>query len=872
MTIPTILIDGYGFVFRAYHVQPPLTSPDGAPVGAIFGMTSMLMKLITDFRPTKCAIVFDGGGKNHRHERYPEYKANRPPTPEDLKYQMPLIRDLASALGFPILEKPNTEADDIIATVATQLASQGEKVIIVSSDKDLMQLISENIQMYDPLKGKYIDIDIVKEKFGIGPDRVRDALALIGDSSDNIPGAPGIGPKTAADLIEQFGGLEEILAGSDNIKQEKRRIIIKENEAQIRLSWDLVGLKYDIDITYNGALNWHAPDRDVLSKFLERYGFKALVKRAEKLFGMDLDTTSMEAQIANKSQDQDVIQLITSTVQLKDLMNLAIENGMLALYIDTSNDIGNKLWIAVDSSKSYVISLDVNKVDAQRDLFAEVKNNIELDPLQKVISDMSVKKITYDIKRFWHLFKRVVCADHNQDGFEDLALMHYAYSAGTSQLSSNEFLAQNAISNFIGIYNCYKQELQRNKALSLYYDIDMPLAQVLYRMECVGVKIDQSKLAMMSEKFYAEIKSLELQVYKISGEEFNIGSPKQLGEVLFDKMHLQTGKISSKSKTYSTGAEVLEGLSEAGFEIADLVLRWREISKLKNTYTDSLPKKIDPHTGRVHTTFVQNLTSTGRLSSVEPNLQNIPIRTKEGALIRTAFVAAPKHKLISADYSQIELRILAHVANVPHLRQAFKNGEDIHTTTASQVFAVSKDQVTSDLRRKAKAVNFGMIYGISAFGLAKQLGISRVEAAEIQEQYFKEYPGIKDYMEKTRDFAKEHGYVKNMFGRKCILPMINDKNFSTRSFAERAAINAPLQGANSDIIKLAMIQIDQQLCALGLNAKMTLQVHDELIFEVPEDEVSSVSDLVRKIMQNVVVLEVPLVVDVGVADNWAEAE
>ena len=858
MNVPTILIDGYGFVFRAYHVQPPLTSPAGQPVGALFGMTSMLMKLITDFRPTKCAMVFDGGGKNHRHEIYPEYKAHRPPTPEDLRSQLPLIRDLATALGFPILEKPNTEADDIIATVAMKLAAKGEKVVIVSSDKDLMQLISDNVRMYDPLKGRYIDEDAVREKFGLGADKVRDCLALIGDSADNIPGAPGIGPKGAADLIGQFGDLDGLFAGSSSIKQDKRRSIIQENEAQIRLSWDLVGLKYDVEIENNGVLQWKRPDRDALSGFLAQYGFKALINRAEKLFGMDLEESiaSLPSQPAIRS----VHDVITSTAQLTDLMTLAIHNGVIALCIDD-----DKLHLAVDSQKSYEIYLENDNVDVQSDLFEEVKNKVDLGALWKVLADDAVTKITHDVKRFWYCVRKV-----EGHAIQDLALMHYAYTAGLPQLSTSDFLSQNSISRFISLHNIYQQELKSNKALSLYYDIDLPLVSVLYKMECAGVKIDQVKLAGMSEQFNKEIKSLEQKIHGIAGEEFNIGSPKQLGEVLFEKMQLKSGKISTKSKTYSTSAEVLEVLSEGGFEIADLVLRWREISKLKNTYTDSLPKKIDLKTGRVHTNFVQNLTSTGRLSSVEPNLQNIPIRTKEGALIRTAFVAPPGCKLISADYSQIELRILAHVADVPHLRQAFKDGEDIHITTAAQVFGVGKDQVTSDLRRKAKAINFGMIYGISAFGLAKQLGIGRKEAADIQEKYFKEYPGIRGYMEQTRVFAKEHGYVENMFGRKCMLPMINDKNFAMRGFSERAAINAPLQGANADIIKLAMIEIDKKFSELGLIAKMILQVHDELIFEVPDGEVELVRDLVRKIMQNIVALDVPLVVDVGVADNWAD--
>lgn len=865
MNIPTILIDGYGFVFRAYHVQPPLTSPVGQPVGALYGMTSMLMKLISDFHPTKCAMVFDGGGKNHRHELYSEYKAHRPPVPEDLRVQLPLIRDLASALGFSILEKSNTEADDIIATVANNLAKKGEKVLIVSSDKDLMQLISDNIQMYDPLKGKYINENTVIEKFGVGPNKVRDCLALIGDSSDNIPGAPGIGPKTAADLITQFGDLDGVFAGASSIKQEKRRDVIINNEQQIRLSWELVGLKYDVEIQYNGSLEWNQPDRKTLSDFLAKYGFNSLINRAEKLFGIDLENNKEE----DIQQSSSVSTVITSTKQLEDLIEQAISNGILAIYLDS-----NKLLFALDGKNNYIIELP-SKVDMQGDLFDKAQDNVDLTSFWNLIKDKSVKKITYDVKKFLHIVNgnylnlSASILDIAHD-IEDLALMRYSYTAGLTQKTLDEFVKDNPISSFISLYYQYQKDLPLYKAFSLYNDIDLPLAYVLYKMEKSGVKIDKIKLAEMSERFDVEIKSLEKKIHSIAGEEFNVASPKQLGEILFEKMQLKAGKISTKSKTYSTNAEVLEELSEAGFEIADLVIRWREISKLKNTYTDSLPKKIDPKTGRVHTNFVQNLTSTGRLSSIDPNLQNIPIRTQEGSLIRKAFVASNGCKLISADYSQIELRILAHVAEVPHLREAFRNGEDIHKTTASQVFGVSKEMVTSEMRRKAKAINFGIIYGISAFGLAKQLGVGRKEAADIQAKYFQEYPGIKKYMEQMRLFAKEHGYVENMFGRRTMLPMINDKNFAMRGFAERAAINAPLQGANADIIKLAMIEIEKQITILGLSAKMTLQIHDELIFEVKDNELEQVAELVRKIMQNIVTLAVPLVVDVGIADNWAD--
>lgn len=859
MKVPTILIDGYGFVFRAYHVQPPLTSPKGQPVGALFGMASMMLKLVSDFHPTKCAIVFDGSGKNHRHELYQQYKAHRPPTPEDLKIQLPLIRELATVLGFPILEKPNTEADDVIATVATKLAAEGEQVVIVSSDKDLMQLISDYIKMYDPLKGRYIDEASVKEKFGLGPNKVRECLALIGDSSDNIPGAPGIGPKTAAELIDRFGDVESVIARADEIKQDKRRTSIIENQDQIRLSWELVGLKYDVKIENNGALEWKQPDQAKLSEFLASYNFKSLIPRAEKLFGMDLEHRATESATIEKCE-------ITIEKDLVNLMEKSLEKGLLAICVDDSRVI----HLAIEEKKEYFINLENDKFFQQGDLFSS-KTQLNLRPLYDILGDNSVLKITHDLKRLWYKLS------FDQNAFttvatEDLALMRYACTAGLEQVSTKDFLSQNSISSFISIYHSYKQDLIDSNAASLYYDIDLPLASVLFVMEQVGVKIDQRKLAEMSEKFGEEIANLEKKIYQIAGQEFNVGSPKQLGEILFEKMNLKSSKISAKSKTYSTGAEVLESLSEAGFEIADLVLRWRELSKLKNTYTDSLPKKISPKTGRVHTHFVQNLTSTGRLSSVDPNLQNIPVRSKEGMQVRSAFVAKEGCKLLSADYSQIELRILAHVANVPHLRDAFKNGEDIHKATAAQVFGLQKEEVTNELRRKAKAINFGIIYGISAFGLAKQLAVGNKEASEIQARYFQEYPGIQEYMDKMREFAKGHGYVANMFGRRCILPMINDRNFAMRSFAERAAINAPLQGANADIIKLAMISIDRKFKELDLKSKMILQVHDELIFEVPDTEVALVTDIVRTIMQDGTLLDVPLVVDVGVADNWSSVK
>ncbi len=856
--IPTLLIDGYGFVFRAYHVQPPLTSPNGEPVGALYGFTSMLFKLIGDFRPVKCAVVFDGGGKNFRHELYPDYKGHRPPVPEDLKSQLPLVRFAATALNFHILEQPNMEADDIIATVAKRLAAHGEKVVIVSSDKDLMQLIGDDIVMYDPMKAKYIDAACVHEKFGVEPEKVRDVLALIGDSSDNIPGAPGIGPKSAAELIGEFGSLENVLQSASQIKQDRRRQIIEENLERIRLSWELVGLKYDVDIK-NGELAWNVPDRHELSEFITKYGFKSLILRAEKLFGMDLETETATP------ISRQIVKEIKENSQLDDLLKQARENGFLALSMDESN----QLHLAYDDRYAFFIGEISNKKPSQADLFSLQNQKIKLGKLWEAFADPSIKKITFDLKTHMHFFDEL-CDAKKFTAFEDLSLMHYAFTAGLAQPSRNEFLQTNTITSFIAKYNEYLSSLKANEALSLYYDIDLPLSKVLYEMEVNGVKIDQAMLGNMSKTFHSEIQTLETKIFAITGTEFNIGSPKQLGEILFEKMQLPSGKVSTKSKTFSTGVEVLEKLSESGFEIADLVLRWRMLSKLKSTYTDSLPKQISPITGRVHTNFIQNLTSTSRLSSQDPNLQNIPIRSPEGSMIRTAFIADKGSRLISADYSQIELRLLSHIADTPSLLQAFNEGKDIHSATACEIFHIEPEDITPEHRRKAKAINFGIIYGISAFGLAKQLGISNPEAARYIELYFQKYPGIKKYMEETKEFARSHGYVKNMFGRKCMTPMIKDKNFSMRSFAERAAINAPLQGANADIIKIAMIKLAAIFKERDFTTKMILQVHDELVFEVPENEIDIIAPIIKQTMQSVISLKVPLTVGMKVGISWGE--
>lgn len=861
--IPTLLIDGYGFVFRAYHVQPPLTSPSGDPVGALYGFTSMLIKLINDFRPSKCAIVFDGKGKNFRHELFPEYKANRPPAPEDLVKQLPLVRKAAEALNFKMFEQEGVEADDVIATLATKLSGEGEKVVIVSSDKDLMQLVSQDVIMYDPIKSKYIDGDAVFEKFGVEPVKVRDALTLIGDSSDNIPGAPGIGPKSAAELIQEFGNIENLVKSADKIKQDRRRGIIQENTDQIKLSYELVGLKDNLEIENHKDLSWSRPDREALSSFIAEYGFKSLLSRAEKLFGLDLEATNAE-----ENKQNIIVKEITNSEELSYLLSKAYNKGFLSVFVDENT----RLNLAVDNKYHYYITEGLDPLPPQADLFSlRPPTSISLEKLYEVFADIGVKKLTFDLKHHMHFFRSL---NPNTEfiAFEDLSLMHYAVTAGHNQQDRKSFIELTPIPDFIETYHEYLQKLKEDSAIALYYDTDLPTCYVLYEMEKTGVKIDQSLLAKMSKDFGAEIKEIEKLIYQKAGTEFNVGSPKQLGEILFEKMGLPTGKVSKKSKTYSTSAEVLEELSIAGFEIADLILRWRSISKLKSTYTDALPKQISKNSLRVHTRFSQNNTSTSRLSSSDPNLQNIPIRTPEGALIRNAFTCEKGNKMIAADYSQIELRLLSHMADAPELKKAFDEGRDIHTSTASEIFKIPIAEVTSEHRRKAKAINFGIIYGISAFGLAKQINVDKAEAGKYIELYFEKYPGIKQYMEDTKKFAHEHGFVKNIFGRKSLLPLINHKNYAMRSFAERAAINAPLQSANADIIKQAMIKIDKVLKKKNLKTKIILQIHDELLFEAPEDEVKTMSGLIKKEMQNIVTLDIPLIVDVKVGNSWGEME
>lgn len=948
------LVDGSGYIFRAYHALPPLTrKTDGMPVGAVSGFCNMLYKLIEDtkdeFEPTHLAVIFDASSKTFRNDIYPEYKAQRPELPEDLRPQFALVRDAVRAFSVPSIEMIGYEADDLIATYARLAGDAGARVTIVSSDKDLMQLVTDNVDMLDTMKMKTIRHAEVVEKFGVAPDKVIEVQALAGDSVDNVPGVPGIGIKTAALLIAEYGDLETLLARASEIKQNKRRENLIEFAEQARISKRLVTLDAHVPIDVPVEdMAVHAPDPERLIAFLHAMEFSTLTKRVAAKSGIDAgsvapaaDQMTIEGAVApapakamaavasaeggapgavalntNPPMADAKHIAVTKLADLQDWVVRARKAGVVA--VDTETDsldpmqarlVGFSLCITPGEA-AYV---PLQHGSASGGLDFDNANAAEQIPLKDAVAalkplfeDTSVLKVGQNIK-----FDLLVFAQHglHLETLDDTMLMSYALDAGVHGHGMDELSTLHlghtpiSFSEVVGsgkaritfdqvpvdkavayaaedadvtlrLWHVLKPRLVSERKTVVYETLERPLVPVLRDMERAGIKVDRQVLARLSADFAQKMAQYEDETYELAGEKFNIASPKQLGEILFDKMNLEGGR-KTKTGAWSTDSDTLEALAATGHELPQRVLDWRGLAKLKSTYTDALPNFIHPETGRVHTSYSLASTTTGRLSSSDPNLQNIPVRTEDGRKIRTAFIADKGNKLLSADYSQIELRLLAHIADIGSLRQAFADGLDIHAMTASEMFNVPLKDMDPSVRRRAKAINFGIIYGISAFGLANQLGISRGEAADYIERYFARFPGIRAYMDATKKSAHENGYVETIFGRRVHLPAIHSKNGAERSFMERAAINAPIQGSAADIIRRAMIRMPDALKAEKLNARMLLQVHDELIFEVPEAEAEKTAKLVTKVMvsacEPALTLSVPLEVDARAANNWDEA-
>ena len=919
------LIDGSSFIFRAYHALPPLTrKSDGLPVGAVSGFVNMLYKYIEDNKgpdaPTHAAVIFDKGSHTFRNDMYNQYKANREEMPAELRPQISLTRDATRAFNISCIELEGFEADDIIATLACQARDAGGEVTIISSDKDMMQLVGGGVEMLDAMKNKRIGVDEVEEKFGVRPERVVDVQALAGDSVDNIPGAPGIGIKTAALLINEFGDLETLLERAGEIKQPKRRQTLIDFADQIRLSKRLVTLDCDMVLDFTlDTLEVKEPEAKALLEFLNEMEFRTITRRVAENLGVAppvFEDRAPEAAADGPEAvpfDAETYECVRDAAALQVWIDRIYEAGHVAVDTETTglNEMRADLVgisLCVEAGQACYIPL-THRASATDDLFgsddlAEGQMALDdaLDMLRPVLQDESVLKIGQNMKYDAKIFARygVDLApiddtmlmsyamhgglhNHGMDLLSDRYLGHVPIpikgliGTGKSQVTFNRVPVDDAVCYAaedaditLRLWQTLKPGLHRAKVTTVYETLERPLVPVLARMEMAGIKVDRDTLSRMSNSFSQKMAGLEDEIYQLAGEKFNVGSPKQLGEILFDKMGLEGGK-RGKTGAYSTPADVLEDLATE-HELPGRVLDWRQLSKLKSTYTDALQDHIHPDTGRVHTSYSIAGANTGRLASTDPNLQNIPVRTEEGRRIREAFVADTGKVLVSLDYSQIELRILAHFADVPALEQAFKEGHDIHAMTASEMFNVPMDQMTPDVRRQAKAINFGVIYGISGFGLARNLRIPRAEAQGFIDRYFERFPGIKGYMDDTIAFAKEHGFVQTLFGRIIHTPEINARG-PHAGFARRAAINAPIQGTAADVIRRAMVRMDGAIA--GLPAKMLLQVHDELIFEVDEGAVEETITAVKAVMEGAalpaVKLDVPLVVDAGQGANWAEA-
>lgn len=909
-----ILVDGYGFVFRAYHSLPPLTRPDGTPVGAVYGFTNMLLKFLNEAESDYIAVIFDSGRKSFRNDLYSEYKANRPPAPEDLIPQFPIVREAATAFNIPAVEMEGYEADDLIATYTRLAQAKGMDVTIVSSDKDLMQLVGDGVVMLDPMKSKTIDVPQVMEKFGVTPDKVLDVLSLMGDSSDNVPGVPGIGPKTAAELVEKFGDLDGILAHVDDIPQKKRKETLKENTEQAKLSRELIRLCETVDVPLTvESLSKRQLDVEKLTAFLREQGFRTLLARVEKKHGIEPSLEPVQYQ-KNKAAKEDIRVIIKDIPALKRWIKDAALAGKVSIrcVVDPGKWESHLVGISLAYSPHHACYIpvghkspkvqqslqfdDIGDKGADERIKGQPDLQAVLEVCKPLFLDPAVIKIGHDVKQQLHVLEQFGISLMPID---DVMLMSYVVEAGlhdqslktlvsfhlqkeietataksktlpsTLQVEEVAKLASDEASDILLLAAKLHEQLVQCHAMTVYERIERPLIPVIAQMETMGVKISRQELTALSHDFEKRLKQLEKEIHHLAGHAFNVGSPKQLGEVLFDEMGL-AGSKKTKTGAHVTNAEVLEELAAEGHEMPQKVLEWRQLAKLKSTYTDALQEQINPKTGRVHTHFAMAGTSTGRLSSSDPNLQNIPIRTEEGNKIRHAFMAEEGNVLLSADYSQIELRLLAHMADIHALQDAFRKGLDIHAATASEMFGVPVEGMDSLIRRKAKAINFGIIYGISAFGLARQLGISRNDAGHYIHTYFERYPGIKEYIERCKHLAQEHGYATTLFGRRCHIRDIKSKNPSLRNFSERVAVNAPLQGTGADLIKKAMVRLPVAFKEAGLSARLTLQVHDELLIELPEKEAESAKAIVKQVMEKVAYLNVPLVVGIGVGKTWLE--
>ncbi len=926
------LIDGSAYIFRAYHALPPLTrQSDGLPVGAVAGFCNILWNEISNDKrtgaATHIAVVFDYSSKTFRNAIYPDYKANRPPPPEDLRPQFPLTRDATRAFNVACIEVDGYEADDIIATLARQAAEAGGSCTVISSDKDLMQLVRPGVDMFDPMKSRAIGPDEVFEKFGVAPDRVVDVQSLAGDSTDNVPGAPGIGLKTAALLIQEYGDLDTLLARASEIKQPKRREALVDNADLIRISRDLVKLKDDAPVPVSlDDLVITPPEADKLLKFLTDMEFRSITRRVAERLKVAVPVIEAAPDDAPQPQEQDRLPFDHAAyvdirdratldqwiARIREVGHVAVDTETTSLDEMQAELVG--ISLCIDAGKAAYIPLGHRQGGG--DLFGSsdlVEGQLDLTEtlatLKPVLEDPSILKIGQNMKYDWKILAR---HGIRTSPFDDTMLMSYAMQAGLNlhgmDILSEKYLGHQPIpiKSILGsgksqitfdrvaledavkyaaedaditlrLWQLFKPQLHRARVTTVYETLERPLVPVLAGMEMAGITVDRDVLARMSNAFAQKLAQLEDEISDVAGEKFNVGSPKQLGEILFDRMQIPGGE-KGKTGAYGTGADVLEDITTMedshpqGAKLAARVLDWRQIAKLKSTYTDALQQAINPDTGRVHTSYSIAGANTGRLASTDPNLQNIPVRTEEGRRIREAFVAPPGKLLVSLDYSQIELRILAHIADIPALQQAFRDGIDIHAMTASEMFNVPLDQMTSDVRRRAKAINFGVIYGISGFGLARNLRIPRAEAQGFIDRYFERFPGIKEYMSETVKFAQANGYVQTLFGRKIHTPEINAKGPGA-GFSKRAAINAPIQGTAADVIRRAMIRMPAAIA--GLPAKMLLQVHDELLFEVEEAAAPDLIAAARKVMEGanlpVIALKVPLTVEAGQGRTWAEA-